>query len=241
MAIVSSTTPRFGPMCPPVFATLMIRRSRIPAASRSSSIIPSRFTSPGDLILLKYSLILRNPFSAGIDGRPVTLLPTFSISLWHYDVCRGIRRLRVTFRVLSFARNSVLRCNIHNGRDRVGEGLRSGRGYLTFRWSDVVRSIIDGQGDLASRSHVTYRHVAFRKPETTSERIAVVERGVRAEPRRVLRWRPYDAHHHIVVFANPDFALVGKAAFDLGRNLQHPGLHAIQLVVTHQLQVVVVR
>src|SRR6185437_14532187 len=46
-AMVSSTAPRFGPRCPPVFATALTRKSRISSASCGSWATSSRLRSSG--------------------------------------------------------------------------------------------------------------------------------------------------------------------------------------------------
>src|SRR5665213_1582395 len=46
-AMVSSTAPRFGPRCPPVFATALTRKSRISSASWGNWATSSRLRSSG--------------------------------------------------------------------------------------------------------------------------------------------------------------------------------------------------
>src|SRR5438874_4326296 len=58
MAMVSSTTPRFGPMCPPVLATLRINRSRISSASSESCGTDNALMSAGETIFVRKSLML---------------------------------------------------------------------------------------------------------------------------------------------------------------------------------------
>ena len=52
-AIVNSTTPRFGPKCPPVFETLEIKNSLISRARAGNCAAESFFKSWGELIEFK--------------------------------------------------------------------------------------------------------------------------------------------------------------------------------------------
>src|SRR5699024_3594878 len=69
-AIVSSTTPRLGPKCPPVAETFSIKNSRIPCASCSSLPSSSNFRSAGEELFSRIPIELGFSPSHILCARP---------------------------------------------------------------------------------------------------------------------------------------------------------------------------
>src|SRR5207253_841455 len=70
MASVSSTTPRFGPRCPPVFERTEISSSRISSARISSWGTVSVLTSSGEWMVSSSWVMGLNGWGCNLDDRP---------------------------------------------------------------------------------------------------------------------------------------------------------------------------
>src|SRR5437764_982101 len=86
MAIDSSTTPRFGPRCPPVLATASTRKARISAASSGSAAASRALRSSGDEIDLSSSTADESTFqSRGTYRSPRSAFSTMSTAWRHAE------------------------------------------------------------------------------------------------------------------------------------------------------------